>query len=70
MCVCVLVHVCVQVEKVFAVSKMMKTLKEHAIVCDNVHLCVADTEVRNKSASLCVCVRVRRSEGHADRVRS
>ncbi len=49
-CMCV----CVRAEKVFAVSKAMKGCEEDAIVCDDVHLCVADTEVRNKSASACV----------------
>lgn len=39
-------------------------------VCDNVQLCVADTNVCVTKVHLCICVRVRRSEGHADRVRS
>lgn len=30
----------------------MKACKEHAVVCDSVHLCVGDTDVR---ASVCMC---------------
>ncbi len=42
-------------EEVLAMSKTVKACSEHAVVCDNVHLCVADTDVRDKSAPVCMC---------------